>query len=187
MKLIVAHPLEEIVKDIWTVQRGAINSIKGGSFMSENQSAKTLSEVDGIFTASEFPANFAIIALARYHRSTATDLLRKVGLFPGQEMMLMQLWQKDNQSQNALGKLLGINHSTVAKSVRRLEEAGLVTMKRSELDKRVTLVSLTQAGMDIKEEVLNVWRTVESMITDNLTEDEKSLFLDLTKKILNKS
>lgn len=173
MKLIAAHSLVEIVK--------------GEACMIENQCSKTLSEVDGIFTASEFPTNFAIIALARYHRSTATDLLRKTGLFPGQEMMLMQLWQKDNQSQKAISKALGINHSTVAKSVRRLEEAGLVTMKRSDLDKRVTLVSLTQAGMDIKEEVLNVWRTVENRVTENLTEDEKSLFLDLTQKILNKS
>ncbi|MEK4424651.1 MarR family winged helix-turn-helix transcriptional regulator [Solibacillus sp. FSL K6-1523] len=154
--------------------------------MSENQCSKTLSEVDGIFTASEFPTNFAIISLARLHRATATDLLRKVGLFPGQEMMLMQLWKEDNQSQNALCKSLGINHSTVAKSVRRLEDVGLVTMKRSDLDKRVTLVSLTQAGMDIKEEVLNVWRTVEQVFTENLTEDEKTLFLDLMKKILNK-
>lgn len=155
--------------------------------MLENQSSKTLSEIEGIFTASEFPINFAIIALARYHRSTATDLVRKVGLFPGQEMLLMQLWQQDNQSQNMLGKALGINHSTVAKSVRRLEEAGLVILKRSDLDKRVTLVSLTQAGMDKKEEVLDVWKTVESMVTENLTNQEKNLFLDLTKKILNKS
>ncbi|WP_342514659.1 MarR family transcriptional regulator [Sporosarcina sp. FSL K6-1522] len=155
--------------------------------MKENQCSKTLSEVDGIFTASDFPVNFAIIALARYHRSTATDLLRETGLFPGQEMMLMQLWKKDNQSQNAIGKALGINHSTVAKSVRRLEEAGLVTMKRSDLDKRVTLVSLTQAGMDIKEEVLNVWRTVENTVTENLTDDEKSVFLNLAEKIVNNS
>ncbi|MBD8520920.1 MarR family transcriptional regulator [Lysinibacillus fusiformis] len=41
-------------------------------------------------------------------------------------MMLMRLWQKDNQSLNALGKSLGINHSTIAKLVRRLEEGVLL-------------------------------------------------------------
>lgn len=49
-------------------------------------------------------------------------------------------------------------------------------MKRSDLDKRVTLVSLTQAGSDLTEEVLTVWRNVESTVTKNLTKDEQSLF-----------
>lgn len=58
-----------------------------------------------------------IIALARYHHATATDMLREVGLFQRQEMMLMQLSKQNNQSQNAIGKALDINHSTVDKSV----------------------------------------------------------------------
>lgn len=143
-------------------------------------------EVEGIANSSQFPVSFAVLELVRFQRTMASDLLREIGLFPSQELLLMQLWHTDNQSQNSLGKTLGINHSTVTKSVSRLEEAGLVIRKRSDLDKRVTLVSLTQAGMDLKEDVFNVWRTLENTVTENLSDEEKGLFLGLVGKIINK-
>ncbi|MBV7509534.1 MarR family transcriptional regulator [Bacillus sp. sid0103] len=154
--------------------------------MTKNQDTTNRWEVEGIANSSKFPVSFAIIELVRFHRTMASDLLREIGLFPGQELLLMQLWHTDNQSQKSLGNSLGINHTTVTKSVQRLEEAGLVTRKRSDLDKRVTLVSLTQAGMDLKEDVFNIWRTLESTVTENLSDEEKSVFLDLVKRILNK-
>lgn len=139
--------------------------------------------IQGIPNSPEFPVSFSILALARSHRTLAANLLRAMGLFPGQEIMLMQLWQRDNRSQNSLGRTLCLDHSTVAKSVRRLEDSGLVTRSRSKEDKRVTIVSLTQAGRDLKAEVLDAWSRLEKITTDGLTEQEKALFLDLGRKI----
>ncbi|WP_414812545.1 MarR family transcriptional regulator [Paenibacillus algorifonticola] len=58
----------------------------------------------------------------------------------------MQLRHRDSQSQNSLSRSLRLNHSTIAKSVRRLEDEGLVTCSRSHEDKRVTIVSLTHSN-----------------------------------------
>src|SRR5687768_1136959 len=85
----------------------------------------------------QFPISFSIFALARSHRALASQLIRETGLFPGQEIILMQLFQQDGQSQNSLGRTLRLDHSTIAKSVRRLEEAGLITRNRSDEDGRV--------------------------------------------------
>jgi len=41
-------------------------------------------------------------------------------------------------------------------------------MKRSNSNKPLTLVSLIQKGIDIKENVLSVWRSVENMFPENL-------------------
>jgi len=136
------------------------------------------------FTAVDrFPASFAVFALARSHRGLATQLLREVGLFPGQEIMLLQLWDQDNQSQHSLGRTLRLDHSTVAKSVRRLEESGWVTRKRSDNDRRVTIVSLTQAGRELESKVVEVWSTLENLTTKDLSEQEKELFVKLSLKI----
>lgn len=116
----------------------------------------------------QFPISFAIFNLARSHRALASQLLRKVDLFVGQEIMLMQLWEQDNQSQQSLGRMQGLDHSTVAKSVQRLEKSGLVTRSRSTKDGRVTIVSLTQAGRDLETKVIEVWSELENHTTEDL-------------------
>lgn len=155
--------------------------------MNRDKNMQTTEEIQEVLSSPEFPVNFAILILARSHRTLAANLLREVGLYPGQEFMLMQLWQKDNQSQNSLGKPFCLDHSTVAKSVRRLEDSGLVTRSRSKEDKRVTIVSLTQAGRDLKEKVLDAWSRLETITTDGLTEQEKTLFINLVRKIVSKA
>lgn len=95
-----------------------------------------------ISAVTQFPISFSIFSLARFHHRIAGQLLREAGLYPGQELVLMQLWHRDSQSQNSLLRSLRLDHSTIAKSVRRLEDVGLVTCSRSEEDKRVTIVSL---------------------------------------------
>ncbi|MEX1029913.1 MAG: MarR family winged helix-turn-helix transcriptional regulator [Paenibacillaceae bacterium] len=130
-----------------------------------------------------FPISFAIFALARSHRGLASKLLRDVDLFAGQEIMLLQLWDQNDQSQNSLAHTLRLDHSTVAKSVRRLEESGLVTRRRSEEDGRVTIVSLTQAGRNLEAKVIEIWSELEHITTEDLSEEEKELLVTLSLKM----
>jgi len=48
------------------------------------------------------PVSFAIFSLARAHRGFAGELLRDFGLHPGQELLLMQLLDRDGQTQSEL-------------------------------------------------------------------------------------
>lgn len=129
------------------------------------------------------PVSFAIFALARSHRALAGQMLREVGLFAGQEILLMQLWDQDGQSQNCLGRTLRLDHSTIAKTVRRLEGTGLVTRNRSKEDGRVTIVSLTQSGRNLEKKVLDVWSKLENITIEGLTDQEKELFVTLSQKV----
>jgi len=72
--------------------------------------------------------------------------LRELGLAPGQELLLMQLWDRDGCSQSDLVDRLGLDPSTVTKMLQRLERDGRVCRSRSGDDGRVTIVSLTEAG-----------------------------------------
>jgi DNA-binding MarR family transcriptional regulator len=127
----------------------------------------------------------SIIVLAIAQRLYGSQKLRSIGLYPGQELILMELRENDCQSQNALTKALWVDHSTIAKSVHRLEKAGLVSKSRSEADKRATLISLTEAGKEAGEKAADIWRDMEYTACENLTDDEKKQFLSLTKKIVS--
>ena len=58
----------------------------------------------------------------------------------------MRLWEQDGQSQKELVDSLGLDHSTVVRSVQRMEAAGLLTRSKSAEDGRVTLVHLSDRG-----------------------------------------
>lgn len=139
---------------------------------------------DSLSTAIDFPASWAVFSLARSHRALAASKLATIGLFPSQELILMQLWDADGQSQKSLGRTQRFDHSTIAKSVRRLENAGLVRREKSQADGRVTLVFLTDTGRALKSPVLAIWAELERRTVKGLTTDERAQFTALADKIL---
>lgn len=96
----------------------------------------------------------------------------------------MQLWDEDGQSQKALGQNQRLDHSTIAKSVRRLETAGLVRREKSQDDGRVTLVFLTDAGQELKGRTLQIWEELERRTVKSLTAKEQAQLVALAGKII---
>ncbi|CAM5742383.1 NADPH dehydrogenase [Streptomyces alboniger] len=83
-------------------------------------------------TADEGPMSYAIFQLARAHRARAAAMLREMDLHPGQELLLMQLLDRDGQTQSELLESVGLDHSTVSKSLRRMQDAGLLNREPAE-------------------------------------------------------
>jgi MarR family transcriptional regulator, organic hydroperoxide resistance regulator len=127
--------------------------------------------------AEAFPVSYAIFQLARTHRAFAGELLRELDLFPGQEIMLMALWEHGDQLQSELVQLLKLDPSTVAKSLRRLEDAGLVTRRTSQEDRRASIVSLTKKGKALESKVDDVWRELERVTVAGLDDEQRALLL----------
>lgn len=109
--------------------------------------------------------SYAIFALARAHRALAGALLRDLGLHPGQELLIMRLLDRDGQSQSELLDAVGLDHSTVSKALRRMEAAGLVERQRSEHDRRVLLVHLTEQGRALRGPLEDLWVQLEQVTT----------------------
>ena len=131
----------------------------------------------------DHPVSFAIFALARAHRGLAGAMLAELGLFPGQELIIMQLSERDGRSQKELVEALRLDHSTIAKSLRRMENAGLVTRVTAVDDARVKLVSLTPAGRALEERILQVWAELERLSTRALGEREQAQFVELAHEL----
>ena len=113
-----------------------------------------------------------IFRLAREHRLLAGQLLREIGLHPGQELVMLSLWDNGPQRQTDLVRMLGSDSATITRSVRRLERAGFVRCAHSPDDRRVVVVHPTDAGRELRCEVERVWRRLEELTTAGFSESD---------------
>ncbi len=127
-------------------------------------------------TARDGRLSYAIFQLARAHRGHAAAMLRNMNLHPGQELLLMQLFDRDGQTQSELLDSVGLDHSTVSKALRRMQDAGLLTREPAEHDRRVMIVHLTDAGRALRDPIADMWRTLEKISVQGLTAEQIDTF-----------
>ncbi|WP_221348215.1 MarR family winged helix-turn-helix transcriptional regulator [Streptomyces beigongshangae] len=126
--------------------------------------------------AGEGPLSYAVFQLARAHRGRAAAMLRAMNLHPGQELLLMQLYDRDGQTQAELLERVDLDHSTVSKSLRRMQDAGLLTREPARHDRRVMVVRLTAAGRAPQQSITDMWRTLEQISVRDLTPEQVEMF-----------
>jgi DNA-binding MarR family transcriptional regulator len=128
-------------------------------------------------TASEGRMSYAIFQLARAHRGYAAAMLRGMDLHPGQELLLMHLLDRDGQTQSELLECVGLDHSTVSKALRRMQDAGLLIREPAGHDRRVMVVHLTDKGRAMREPIAAMWRALEETTARNMSAQEAESFV----------
>ena len=136
-------------------------------------------------TFDQGPVSYAIFQLARAHRGYAAGLLRQLDLHPGQELVLMHLFDRDGQTQSELLASVGLDHSTVSKTLRRMQDAGLLIRQPAEHDRRVMVVHLTEKGRAMREPIATMWRTLEETTTQNLSPQQAESVINAADTIVN--
>lgn len=118
------------------------------------------------------PLNLALIRVAKLHHQLARQVMRRSGLHPGQELIMMHLWEHGPQRQVDLVRLLDSDAATMTRSVRRLERAGFVRRHPCPTDRRAIIIEATPASQALRAEVENLWPRLEQLTTEGLTERE---------------
>ena len=95
---------------------------------------------------------FRLYTAARLVTQAYTPMLTELGITYPQYLVLMVLWEKDNQPVNDIAHRLLLETNTVTPLLQRMEKLGLVSRKKGEQDKRQQIVSLTQKGRELEEE-----------------------------------
>ncbi|MFW3591490.1 MarR family winged helix-turn-helix transcriptional regulator [Staphylococcus caprae] len=72
--------------------------------------------------------------------------LKQFGLTYSQYLVLLVLWENDEQPLNVIGQQLDLSSNTLTPLLKRLEQAGWVKRERAQEDKRQLIVSLTHKG-----------------------------------------
>jgi DNA-binding MarR family transcriptional regulator len=127
--------------------------------------------------------NTALIRAARAHRSAAASLLGEVGLHPGQEALLMQLWEGDGRTQAELAEALAVEPPTVTKMLQRMEMAGLLVRKPDPDDGRAQRVYLTAKGKRLRQRVDRLWSKLASQSVDGLSPRQQATLRTMLARV----
>nr|WP_189986305.1 MarR family winged helix-turn-helix transcriptional regulator [Streptomyces capoamus] len=124
----------------------------------------------------------AIFRVARLHRMLAGQLLRRAGLHPGQELVMMHLWEQGPQRQTDLVRLLDSDAATMTRTIRRLERAGFVRRRPSPTDKRAALIEVTPAGHALRTSVERLWAELEAHTLGDLGPEDQDTALRVLER-----
>jgi DNA-binding MarR family transcriptional regulator len=96
---------------------------------------------------------YMIKAVARLQTKVFMSRLSNSGVFPSETFVLLELYQQEPLSQSELSRRLDTSHSTIGKTLIRLERSGFITRERLSDDRRIIMVRLTREGHDVHEHV----------------------------------
>ena len=99
---------------------------------------------------------FPLYACSRKIVSNYTPFLKPLGLTYTQYIVLMVLWEYESINVGKLGEILYLDAGTLTPLLKRLEKAGYVTRQRSKDDERVTIISITSEGEELKEKCKDI-------------------------------
>ncbi|MEU3960943.1 MarR family transcriptional regulator [Streptomyces buecherae] len=125
------------------------------------------------------PLSHAVFRTSRLHRAAAAHLLRTTGLYAGQELLMMHLWQNGPQTQTELARLLDAEPSTITRMLKRLEQGGFVRRQPSATDRRVMTVEATTASQALRQQVEDAWLELERITFGDLTDEERDALATL--------
>ena len=95
---------------------------------------------------------FRLYTASRLITQAYTPILTALGITYPQYLVLMVLWEKDNQPVNDIAHRLLLETNTITPLLQRMEKLGIVSRKKGEQDKRQQIVSLTKKGKQLEEE-----------------------------------
>ena len=131
---------------------------------------------------------FRLYTASRLITQAYHPLLGNYGLTYPQYLVLLVLWEKDEQPVNDIAKRLVLETNTVTPLLKRMEVQGILTRTKGRKDARQMIVKLTKKGHDLKKKLTDVPETVgTSVFCDSVTtETVPSLFGmldDIIKKL----
>jgi DNA-binding MarR family transcriptional regulator len=106
-----------------------------------------------------------------------------LGIHPGQDRLLSELWLQDGVTQTELIERLSVEPPTVTGTLQRLERDGFVRREPEPTNRRVSRVFLTDAGRDLEAPVREAWREVEAAVTGELSPAERGQLGELLDRL----
>lgn len=126
--------------------------------------------------------------LRRYANEYIEELLKDNGLkgiVPSHGGILLNLYHDKTLSMQELAARIKRTKATTTVLVDKLEKLGLVVRSKSDRDSRITLVTLTQKGLNYEDLFNRIGTEINRKVTKNLTEDEALLLEKLLEKAIS--
>ncbi len=99
---------------------------------------------------------FALYSTSLAMTKLYKPLLAKLGMTYPQYLVMLALWQQNQQSINALGAHLHLDSGTLTPLLKRMELSGWLTRQRDPQDERRVTIALTPAGRKLKAQAKKI-------------------------------
>lgn len=126
---------------------------------------------------------FRLLQAAKAQRSRSGAHLTRIGLHPGQELVLKVLADADGKTMTELAVALGVQPPTVTKMVTRLSSQGYLRRQASDTDGRLSRVYLTETGQELVLSVDKAWKRLEREAMAGLDDKDRKRLRKMLRQI----
>ncbi len=110
---------------------------------------------------------FRLYTAARLVTASYTPFFRQFGITYPQYLVLMLLWESDNRVVSDITDKLHLETNTVTPLLQRMEKQNLIVRQKSAADSRQRIVSLTNEGKRLEEQIKDVPKCLARSVVDN--------------------
>jgi len=122
--------------------------------------------------------------ILRYCRNFFEKRLREFDLTFGEQVIIMFLSRNEEVNQDSISKRYMIDKGMVAKTLNKLETKGFILREQNPDNKRENIISLTQKGVDILNNIKNIVDEWNEILYEEMSEDEIVCMKKLTNKMV---
>ena len=117
--------------------------------------------------------------ITKMYNRTANEYMASMAL----GMIILNIDIMEGTPSTQLGPNMGMEATSLSRSLNKLEDAGVIERKTDLNDKRKSVISLTPLGMDWREVAKGVVIEFNETIQSHFEKDEMKIFFAILKKI----
>ena len=154
---------------------------KDGKKKKGGKKAETAEKVENLLPEPGDVA-FAVTQVSRSFRTLISRELASIGLYAGQEGVILSLAEADGLTAGAIAQRLGVKPPTMTRTIVRMEVQGFVE-RRDDEDGRLTTVWLTDAGRQTVERINEVTIAVQGQALRGFSEKQQRNLMKYLKAV----
>ena len=102
---------------------------------------------------------------------------------PGARFVLGFLASNDGVTQRSIVEATHLRPPTVSVIISKMQDEGMVRIEQNPLDRRQTIILLTERGREVDAEVISKIKEADALALEGLTPDEKDTLMRLLSKM----
>ena len=117
--------------------------------------------------------------ISKMYNRTASDYMGSMSL----AMIVLNIDMFEGTPSTQLGPNMGMESTSLSRSLNKLEDLGVIERKPDPNDKRKSIIHITEAGLKSREIAKNVVLEFNNKVFAKCNDEELSVFFNVLKKI----
>lgn len=117
--------------------------------------------------------------ITKMYNRTATDYMASTSL----AMIVLNIDMLEGTPSTHLGPNMGMESTSLSRSLNKLEESGYITRKPDPKDKRKSIIHLTKSGLEGREVAKEIVLDFNNKVFSHFDKSEMDTFFKILKKI----